>query len=201
MISFVKGTLSAVFDGKVEVDTGMMGFGIFVPVTVMDVLPPIGEEVKLYTYLNVKEDEMSLYGFASRDELSMFKLLITVNGIGPKAGLAILSTMTTSDLRFAIISEDAKSISKAPGVGAKTAQRICIELKDKVSLEDGLEHLNDSPQVAVSSKEDNQEKSDAVMALTALGYSSSEALKAVSKIDVTGKTSDQILKEALKYLF
>ena len=202
MISFVRGTLSAVFENRVEIDTGSIGYEIFVPVSVLEELPPVEEDVQLYTYLNVKEDEMSLFGFLTRDALEIFKLLITVSGIGPKGALGVLSAMSPTDVRFAVLSGDAKAFAKAPGIGPKTAQRLIIELKDKVSLEDGLEHFNDAP---VSGKrtvdpEEASAKSEAIVALTVLGYSNSDALRAVNGIDLRNKTTEEILKEALKKL-
>ena len=122
---------------------------------------------------------MQLFGFLTRDDLEVFKLLITVNGIGPKGGIAVLSTITTDDLRVAVISEDAKAISKAPGIGAKTAQKVIIELKDKLNLEDVLEPKLD----ANFQVNDNNSMSEAVMALVALGYSQADAYRAVKSID------------------
>lgn len=202
MISFVRGTLAGVSENKIEIDTGALGYEVNVPASVLDELPPIGAEVKVYTYLSHKEDEMSLFGFTTKDALAMFKLLINVNGIGPRGALGILSVFTPVDLRFAVLAGDAKAISKAPGIGPKTAQRLIIELKDKVSLEDGLAHFNDDVQPAAGKNNaaDMSAKNEAVVALTVLGYSNSEALKAVQGIDVTGMTTEDILKAALKNL-
>lgn len=202
MISFVRGTLAGVSENKIEIDTGALGYEVNVPASVLDELPPIGTEVKVYTYLSHKEDEMSLFGFTTKDALAMFKLLINVNGIGPRGALGILSVFTPVDLRFAVLAGDAKAISRAPGIGPKTAQRLIIELKDKVSLEDGLAHFNDNVQPAAGKNNaaDMSAKNEAVVALTVLGYSNSEALKAVQGIDVTGMTTEDILKAALKKL-
>ncbi len=197
MIAFVSGILSAVYENKVEIDAGTLGYEVFVPGSVLDRLPSQGDPVKLYTYLNVKEDEMSLFGFLDRDSLELFKQLIAVSGIGPKGGLAILSTFSPSDLRFAIMAGDAKSIARAPGVGSKTAQRIVIELKDKMSFTDTLEHINENTG-NVQAPADGSARSEAILALTALGYSSSDALRAVSKIDTKDADVETILKEALK---
>ncbi|MBQ6036729.1 MAG: Holliday junction branch migration protein RuvA [Lachnospiraceae bacterium] len=197
MISHLRGELTYVRENKVEIDTGALGFEVQVPMTVIDRLPGIGSPIELFTYMNVKEDEMSLFGFPDRDSLDMFKLLITVSGIGPKGALGILSSMTPSDIRFAVLSQDVKAISKAPGIGSKTAQRLIIELKDKVSLSDGLEHMNDDVR-PVGNASDSSEKSEAIIALTVLGYSNTDAFRAVSGIDTAGKTTEEILKEALK---
>lgn len=198
MYSYIKGVLTDVEEEVVVVEAGGIGYNIHTTGQTFRNLPSIGEEVKLYTYLNVREDAMILYGFVTKDDLRVFKLLIGVNGIGPKGALAILSVMTTDDLRFAVLGEDAKAISKAPGVGAKTAQRLILELKDKLSLEDAFEQklANTSEQPAANS---NGAKGEAVQALVALGYSSSEALKAVNGVETAEDMDvEDILKAALK---
>jgi Holliday junction DNA helicase RuvA len=143
---------------------------------------------------------MILYGFLTKDDMELFKKLITVSGIGPKGGLAILSTLDADDLRFAILSGDAKAIAKAPGVGTKTAQRVILELKDKMSLEEAFEkktqHAQQQPSTGTGLV-----KNDAVMALTALGYSSTESMKAVSAVTITEEMDvEAVLKAALKNL-
>ena len=146
----------------------------------------------------VKEDLMQLYGFLTRDELRVFRLLIGVSGIGPKGALAILSVMTTDDLRFAVLGDDAKAIAKAPGVGTKTAQRLILELKDKLNLEDAFEQKFEKPG-ELAEKHAQGTKNEAVQALVALGYSSSEALRALNGIEITEETDvEEILKMALK---
>ena len=198
MISFVRGSLNLVLQDRVEIDTGSFGLEIFVPSSVLGSLPPAGSDITLYTYMNVREDEMSLYGFPSRDALQMFRELISVNGIGPKGALQILSAFTPDALRLAILAGDAKTISKAPGVGIKTAQRLCMELKDKV---DFLSADTDSFTASETFSPDTEGvKGEAVSALTVLGYTRSEAVKAVSGIDAQGKTTEDILKEALKII-
>ena len=143
---------------------------------------------------------MILYGFLTKDDLELFKLLISVSGIGPKGGLSILSTLEADDLRFAILSGDAKAISKAPGVGGKTAQRVILELKDKLSLEDAFEAKTEHVQKNAAAA-GGSVKNDAVMALTALGYSSTESLKAVSAVEITEDMDvEEVLKAALKHL-
>lgn len=142
---------------------------------------------------------MILYGFLTREDLEIFKMLITVSGIGPKGGLAILSALDADDLRFAILSGDAKTISKAPGIGTKTAQRVILELKDKLSLEDAFEKKKEHTMAPVSAG--SQIKNDAVLVLTALGYSSAESLKAVSKVEITEDMDvEELLKAALKQM-
>ena len=134
VIAYVNGILENLEDGNAVIDVNGIGYNVNISGSTMDRMPGIGEMVKLYTYTNVKEDAFTLFGFLSRDELNLFKLLITVNGIGPKGGLAILSVMTPDDLRFAILAGDSKSLSKAPGIGKKTAERITLELRDKLKL-------------------------------------------------------------------
>ena len=140
MIAFVKGFIEDISEENVVIDTGNIGYNLKISTGTAARLPGIGAEVKLYTYTCVREDSFSLFGFLSRDDLEIFKKLITVNGIGPKGGLAILSVMTADSLRFAIMSGDAVGIAKAPGIGKKTAERVILDLKDKISLEDTLVH-------------------------------------------------------------
>ena len=138
MIAYLIGKLADVETDTIVIETGHIGYNVKVPSSVISQLPGIGEEIKIYTYTSVREDAISLFGFLTKDDLMMYKLLITVNGVGPKAGLAILSVMDADSIRLAVLSQDAKAISKAPGIGAKTAQRIILDLKDKVSMEDTL---------------------------------------------------------------
>lgn len=200
MYSYIKGILTDMEEDLVVVETGGIGYNIYTTGQTFDYLPSIGEEVKLYTYLNVREDAMMLYGFLTKDDLRVFKLLIGVSGIGPKGALAILSVMTTDDLRFAVLGEDAKAIAKAPGIGAKTAQRLILELKDKFSLEDAFEQkLQNVTDKSASADGVKNAKNEAVQALVALGYSSSEALKAIGDVEITADTDvEDILKAALK---
>lgn len=198
MYSYIKGILTDMTEDCVVVEAGGIGYNIYTTGQTFQYLPSMGEEVKLYTYLNVREDAMILYGFLTKDDLRVFKLLIGVSGIGPKGALAILSVMTTDDLRFAVLGEDAKAIAKAPGIGAKTAQRLILELKDKLSLEEAFEQKSEH----IKEQEKNRAKgakNEAVEALVALGYSSSEALKAISGIEITEDTDvEDVLKAALK---
>lgn len=198
MYSYIKGILTDMEEDLVVVEAGGIGYNIYTTGQTFNYLPSVGEEVKLYTYLHIREDAMILYGFLTKDDLRVFKLLIGVSGIGPKGALAILSVMTTDDLRFAVLGDDAKAIAKAPGVGAKTAQRLILELKDKLSLEDAFEQKSEHIR---EQNEGNAKgaKNEAIQALVALGYSSSEALKAVSGVELTEETDvEDILKAALK---
>ena len=195
MISFLRGELSSFEEGLVTVDVGGVGYGVFMSDYSMSQLPPIGESIKLHTYLNVREDVMQLYGFLSKDDLEVFKMLILVNGVGPKAGLSILSALTPDDLRFAVVSSDVKAISKAQGIGKKTAEKIIIELKDKLKLEDAFGKEDALPNVNYSI---NENSSEAIQALVALGYGQSESLKVIKSIDISNKSVEDILKEALQ---
>ena len=198
MYSYIKGQLAEIEEDKIVVEAGGIGYNIYTTGQTFQYLPPVGENVKVYTYLHLREDIMMLYGFLSKDELKVFKLLLGVNGIGPKGALAILSVMTTDDLRFAVLSDDAKAIAKAPGVGAKTAQRLILELKDKLKLEDAFEQKLSHVQAETTTNV-NGVKNEAVQALVALGYSSSEALKAMNGIELTPDMEvEDLLKAALK---
>ena len=165
----------------------------------MALLPPTGSEVKIHTYLNVREDAMQLFGFLTRDDLEIFKLLIGVSGIGPKGGLSILSKLSPDDLRYAVLSGDVKAISAAPGIGKKTAEKLIIELKDKLDIADVLDHAigNDAP----VAENNSTIQSEAVQALVALGYGSTESLRAVKQVELENPTVEDLLKEALKKLF
>lgn len=203
MIHFVKGILDTVSENMVVVENGGIGFEIMVPLSVVSGLPQIGNEVKIYTYTYVREDALQLYGFLTRDELSMFKLLITVSGIGPKGALGILSVMDADALRFAILADDAKSISKAPGIGAKTASKLILELKDKMDFEEAVTHVLDQGQAEAAGgvSDEGMAANDAIQALVALGYTSTEAVKAVKKVDITADmTVEDILRAGLKNL-
>ncbi len=179
-------------------DVHDVGYNIKISADTAGRLPATGEIAKLYTYTLVKEDAFSLYGFLTRDELELFKLCITVSGIGPKGAQAILSVMDTDSLRFAIMSGDIKAISKAPGVGKRTAERLVLELKGKISIEDtaiGRETASLNGGTIV----DNDQKKEAVEALVSLGYGQAESLKAVNSVeDIDDLDSGAILKKALK---
>lgn len=201
MISYIRGELVAIEEEKVIVDVNGVGFGIFMPGQAMNQLPALGKEMKLHTYMNVREDAIQLFGFLTRDDLQIFKLVIGVSGIGPKGGLSILSHLSPDELRFAVMSHDVKAISGAPGIGKKTAEKLIIELKDKLRIEDVLERNADVSKSAASSSAANQVQAEAIQALVALGYGSTEAASAVRKVEVTeALTVEDVLKQALKYM-
>ncbi len=201
MISYLRGTLAAFEEDKVIVDVGGVGYGVFMSGQAMGRLPAVGSEVKLLTYLNVKEEAMQLYGFLTRDDLSVFRQLIGVNGIGPKGGLGILSALSPDDLRFAVLANDVKAICAAPGIGKKTAEKLILELRDKLKLEDALDHIASDSEASVGMESYSQIRSEAVQALVALGYGSTEALRAVKKVEVEEAMEvEDVLKLALKYM-
>lgn len=201
MISYIRGIVDEVEEGSLIIERGGMGFQVFVPGGLLDGQLRKGTEVKVYTYLHVKEDAMQLYGFLSRDDLRVFRLLLNVNGIGPKAALGILSGITADELRFAVLSDDTAALSKAPGIGKKTAQKVILELKDKFSLEDAFEQKLSNTGAYNSAEDIKDVARDAVQALVALGYSNSEALQAVRKVEPREDIdTEAMLKAALKYI-
>ena len=200
MIAFVRGTAVDMTENSVIVEAGGIGYEIYMTGTDLSQIH-MGEEVKIHTYFNVREDAMQLYGFRSKDDLQMFKLLLGVNGVGPKAAVGVLAGITADELRFAILSDDVKTLSKAPGIGKKTAQKLILELKDKMKLEDAFElKLAHEQEKAVAGLgEISDGRQEAVEALVALGYSSTDALRAVRKVtDVAPDDVEGLLKAALK---
>lgn len=199
MIGYLKGEITGIYEQSVLLEVGGVGYRILMPQSAIAQLRGLSEQVKIYTYLHVREDAMQLFGFFTQDDLDFFKLLLQVNGIGPKGALSILSVMPTDELKFAILSADAKTISKCPGIGAKTAQRMIIELKDKMNLMDAFEKKLEKTEA----KEDAMStmKQEAVEALTSLGYSATDALRAVKSSDISDEDDvETILKKALKVI-
>lgn len=205
MIYYVAGMLAAVGEKSIVVDHQGIGLEILVPSAVLDALPVVGSDVKVYTYFHVKEDGMQLFGFLSRQDKELFQQIITVNGIGPKGGLAMMSTLSSDDIRMAILSDDAKTIAMSPGIGPKTAKKLILELKDKLDLEsvlptasgqegDGTDRNSSRMDYAAS-----EMVADTVDALTALGYSPTDAMRAVRLVTLTeDMTVEKLLKLTLK---
>lgn len=201
MYAYIKGILAEITEDAIIVENQGIGYEIAVPGQVFDYLPSVGEEVKIYTYHYVREDAILLYGFLTKEDVRIFKMLIGVSGIGPKGALSILSVLSTDDLRFAILGDDAKAIAKAPGVGAKTAQRVIIELKDKLSLEDAFEQKLANQTQKAELNPAVGVKNEAILALTSLGYSQSEALKVLQGIEISPDDQvEDVLKMALKQM-
>lgn len=203
MIAYLRGTLEEIGNDYIVVDVNNIGYQVKVSLRVIEGLPGLGSDIKIHTYTYVREDVIALYGFLTKDDLQMFLLLLGVNGVGPKGALGILSVFSAQELRLAIISQDSKTIAKAPGIGAKTAQRMLIDLKDKVSVEETFEKMGAETVAVTGGKAENPgARNDAIEALTALGYSASESMKAVNAVKITeDMTSDAILKAALKHMF
>lgn len=202
MISYIKGKLTEILDDIIVVENQGIGYEIHVPLSLLDELPKLGEEVKIFTYFLVREDAMSLYGFFHRQDLSMFQKLLGVTGIGPKGALAMLSALRPDALRVAIFTGDARALSKAPGVGMKTAQRVILELKDRIDPDEILtatSNETDSARVDVSDM--FSAAREAADALVALGYGAADASRAVRQVEVSSDmTSEDILKKSLRYL-
>lgn len=201
MIAFIEGTIVKKTASTAVIGTAAgIGYEVFVPITVLQQLPSCGSKVLLHTYLQVKEDGVALFGFSTEEELQIFKLLITVNGIGPKAALGILSGISVDDLRFAVLAEDTKTISKIPGIGPKTAGKLVLELKDKFKLEDAIEAKLIHGEATVASNASGL-REEAAQALAALGYSMTDAMKVLKNVEITETTTvEELLKQGLKNL-
>lgn len=194
MINYIKGRLDYIGEGFIIIENNSIGYSIQVTARTQSNLIKTGIEVKIFTYMNVKEDEISLFGFLTYEELKIFKLLITVSGIGPKGALSLLNCLTPDKLSLAIITNDLKALKQAVGVGDKAAKRIVLELSNKIETTEALPVV-DSVVLA-----DNSETEDAISALTVLGFSKSEVIKAVSEVYSEGMTSSKIISTALKKL-
>lgn len=200
MYAYIKGEIIDISEDNLVLECNNIGYNIRIPLSVTQRLPGIGATVKIYTYTSVREDAFNLFGFLSKDDVEIYKKLIAVNGIGPKGALSILSAMSADDLRFAILSGDAAAIAKAQGIGKRSAERIILELRDKVqftvSAAADLEVLTSSDTTA-----ETNAKNEAIEALTSLGYSPSDALRAVRQIELTeDMDAGTVLKQALKII-
>lgn len=197
MISYIKGILEDMSPGMVVVDNHGIGYQMMVPMR-GESFPKIGQEIKIYTHMHVREDDVSLFGFLSKEEKEAFELLIGVNGIGPKVGLSVLSTLSVYELKMAVISEDVKTISKTPGLGPKGAKKLILELKDKLSFEE-LEEDGVGAEIFDTSADSSDSVMITIEGLVNLGYSKSEAAIAVNKVeDAKDLTPEELLKKSLK---
>ena len=197
MISYIKGILEDMSPGMVVVDNHGIGYQMMVPMR-GESFPKIGQGIKIYTHMHVREDDVSLFGFLSKEEKEAFELLIGVNGIGPKVGLSVLSTLSVYELKMAVISEDVKTISKTPGLGPKGAKKLILELKDKLSFEE-LEEDGVGAEIFDTSVDSSDSVMITIEGLVSLGYSKSEAAIAVNKVeDAKDLTPEELLKKALK---
>lgn len=204
MIAYVKGIVEDISEDNAVIDVGGIGYNIRISADTAARLPGVGETAKLYTYTSVKEDSVQLFGFLSRNDLDIFRKCITVSGIGPKGAQAILSTLDADSLRFAIMTGDVKAISRAPGIGARTAERLILELKGKIQTADteiGRE-IAGGNSLRGTVTEENPQKREAVEALVSLGYGQAESVKAVNAIEgIENMDSGAVLKAALKKMF
>ena len=205
MISFLKGYIEEKSEKSIFLDVNGVGYEIYMPTGSASMLPSVGEEVKIHTYLQISENGIGLYGFLTKDELNVFKLLITVSGIGPKLGLGILSSIGADELRAAVLSEDADRLAAAPGIGKKTAGRLVIELKDKI-MALNVAFSEEFVANTVSSKQSESEEAkklreNALQVLVALGYAEKEAARAVKEVEITdGMTDDEMVRLSLRQL-
>lgn len=197
MFAYIKGSLEIKTRGYIVIDVNGVGYKIFMSETAIEKLGEIGESVKVHTYLKVREDDMSLYGFNTNEELRMFELLLQVSGIGAKSAIAILSNITPSQFAIAVITNDVSKIKSLPGIGPKTAQRIILELKDKIKSE---EAIPENRTIDNTKKEEDSEKiTEATSALQVLGYSKKEIEKALQKVE-SELSVEEIIKIGLKNL-
>ena len=195
MISFLRGTIASKSENSLVIDVGGIGFSVNMPVTAIAKTGGIGDSVTVHTYLQMRDDQPELYGFLQTEEINYFNKLISISGVGPKAALSVLGTLSVQDIAYAIIAEDIKAITRAPGVGTKMAQRIILELKGKI---DTHEAVGSSVSMQSIPKTALRADTEAVNALIALGASPSEAQKAVMQISKDGMSTENIIKEALR---
>lgn len=195
MYEYINGFFKSIEKEYIVIECGNIGYKIFTSGSTISNMPAIDQPVKIYTHQIVREDFIGLYGFLSKEEIAMFNLLISITGVGPKAALSLMSIANVSTLKYAIITDDEKMITKAPGIGKKTAQRIILELKDKINV--GKSTTNGIMPDIINA--DNEKLSEAIGALIALGYSDKEAEKAIEKADKT-KSVEEVIKHCLRIL-
>lgn len=196
MFAYIKGKLAIKSTDYVVIDVGGVGYKIFAPTSTINKLGEIGSEAMVHTHYHVREDNISLYGFATAEELRMFELLIGVSGVGAKSANTILANISPSKFALSVITNDVKELTKLPGIGAKSAQRIILELKDKLKTE---ESISSSDAITETIQVGGDNLSEAVAALQVLGYPQREAAKAVASVDATGLSVEDIIKKALMY--
>lgn len=196
MFAYIKGVLDTKTNSYVVIENSGIGYKIFMSLKSIENLGEVGQNVKVYTYYYVREDNISLYGFTTNEELRMFELLLSVSGIGAKSAIAMLSEITPSSFALAVISNDVSKLVKIPGIGKKTAARIVLELKDKLKTEEAIEK---DEEIEIAIKEDNK-NSEVIAALQVLGYTRKEIDKALEKIDVDSLGLEEAIKQALKLL-
>lgn len=200
MIAYIKGTLEIKTKGYIVVDNSGIGYKVFMPESSITKLGQIGEEVKVFTYMRVREDDVSLFGFLTNEELRMFELLLSVSGIGAKGALTILSNITPSQFALAVISNDVGILKKLPGIGPKTAQRTILELKDKLKKEQEITVSEEQDTSSQSVLMEDEKVKEAISALQVLGYSKREITEALKNVDMTSLTVEDIIRQGLKEL-
>lgn len=199
LFAYIRGKLEYKHNEYIVVEANGVGYKIYTSLSTIQDVGSAGDEVKIYTHLHVREDIMSLYGFMTQEELGMFELLLGVSGVGPKAAISVISSMSVSKFGLSVITDDYKSLTKAPGIGNKTAQRIVLELKDKINKTDLVASFNEEDEAIIASK-DNSRVSEAISALVVLGYTAYEAGKAVAAVYSDDMELEAIIKNALKGL-
>lgn len=201
MLSYIKGILEIKTKGYIVIETGGIGFKIFMPESATSKVGNIGDKVQVHTFMRVREDDISLFGFLSNEELRMFELLLSVSGIGAKGALTILSNITPSQFALAVISNDVAILKKLPGIGAKTAQRVILELKDKLKKEEEISVANEEEASSIQHAIQEDEKiSEAISALQVLGYSRREIVEALKDVDMKLLTVEDIIRKGLANL-
>lgn len=200
MYAYIKGTLEIKTTGYVVIETNNgIGYKIFMSESAIERLSEIGSSVKIFTYMRVREDDISLYGFNTNEELRMFELLLSVSGIGAKSAINILSNITPSSFALAVITNDVNTLKKLPGIGAKSAQRVILELKDKLKTEEAEAKIETSKEIQVAIKDDDKVQ-EAMSALQVLGYSKKEIEVAMQKIDTSAISVEDIIRKGLNNL-
>lgn len=207
MLAYIKGKLEMKMTGFIVIDVGGLGYKIFMSETGIDKLGNIGDETKVYTYYKVREDDISIFGFNTMEELRMFELLISVSGVGAKTALSMLAVCEPSEFALAVISEDVNSLTGIPGIGPKSAKRIILELKDKIKQEQEIESIKnqiknnkDSNSKMQELIKNNDKIDEAISALQVLGYNKKEIEKAFAKIDKKDLSVEDLIKKGLSLL-
>ncbi len=198
MLAYIKGTIEDKAKDYVVIETTGLGYKVFMPETAMEKLGNIGDKVKVYTYYRVREDDISIFGFNTKEELRMFELLLSVSGIGAKTAIIMISIIEPSEFALAVIANDISKLVEVPGIGTKSAQRIVLELKDKLKKEENIEKIEGKK--TKDSKENVQAIEEAMSALQVLGYNKKEIEKVFEKIEKDNLTVEELIKHGLKEL-
>ena len=205
MLAYIKGKLEMKMTGYIVIDVGGLGYKVFMSDVGIEKIGNIGDTVKVHTYYKVREDDISIFGFNTLEELKMFELLISVSGVGAKTALTMLATCEPSEFAYAVITDDVKTLTTIPGIGAKSAQRIILELKDKIKKEQQITELNEASKEKTEGKlhkamENSQKVEEAMAALQVLGYNKKEIEKAFEKIDKTDLGTEELIRKSLSQL-